>query len=211
MTLNSEHTWGHTIAFGEEYYQKAVEMLQGIHGEAEIIAEVATRAADAIRAGRKVYAGLIAGHMPHYELVNEREGNPAQFEFSTKGWANEDIAAMQEGDVLLTNRVAEVVKEENHDKGTITVSTRPKNGWAEIRIRDTGPGIPATVQSRMFDPFFTTKEVGRGTGQGLAISHSVIVEKHGGTISIETEMGKGTTFVIRLPVEEEPVEAGGEI
>ena len=110
MTLNPEHTWGHTIAFGEEYYQKAVEMLQGIHGEAEIIAAVATRAADAIRAGHKVYAGLIAGHMPHYELMNEREGNPAQFAFSTNGWSNEDIAAMQEGDVLLTNQVAEVVK-----------------------------------------------------------------------------------------------------
>lgn len=86
-------------------------------------------------------------------------------------------------------------------KGTITVSTRHDDGWVEIRVQDTGAGIPAAIRAKVFDPFFTTKPPGRGTGQGLAIAHSVIVEKHGGTISFETEEGRGTTFIIRLPVE----------
>jgi signal transduction histidine kinase len=70
----------------------------------------------------------------------------------------------------------------------------------EIAIADTGKGIPAEVRSRIFDPFFTTKEVGKGTGQGLAIARSVVVDKHGGTLHFETEVGKGTTFYIRLPI-----------
>ena len=69
-----------------------------------------------------------------------------------------------------------------------------------MRIQDSGTGIPETARSRIFEPFFTTKGVGKGTGQGLAIAHSVIVKKHGGTIHFETETGKGTTFVIRLPL-----------
>jgi PAS domain S-box-containing protein len=86
-------------------------------------------------------------------------------------------------------------------KGTITISTRREEDWAVIRVSDTGMGIPEHVQPRIFDPFFTTKEVGKGTGQGLAISHSVI-EKHSGTIGFETCLAQGTTFVIRLPVNE---------
>ena len=72
--------------------------------------------------------------------------------------------------------------------------------FAEVRISDTGKGIPEDIKSKIFDPFFTTKDVGKGTGQGLAIARSVIVDKHGGTIDIETELGKGTTFIIRLPI-----------
>jgi signal transduction histidine kinase len=71
----------------------------------------------------------------------------------------------------------------------------------EIAISDTGNGIPVEVRSRIFDPFFTTKEVGKGTGQGLAIARNVVVDKHGGTLHFETETGKGTTFYIRLPVD----------
>jgi len=85
-------------------------------------------------------------------------------------------------------------------KGTIKVTTRREGRWAEIRISDTGPGIPKEIRDRIFDPFFTTKEVGKGSGQGLAISHSVIVKKHGGTIGFETEINKGTTMIIRLPM-----------
>ena len=84
-------------------------------------------------------------------------------------------------------------------KGTIKVTTARVTDWVEIRISDTGTGIPKKVQSRIFEPFFTTKEVGKGTGQGLAIARSVIVDKHGGTIVFETEEGRGTTFIIRLP------------
>jgi signal transduction histidine kinase len=69
-----------------------------------------------------------------------------------------------------------------------------------VAISDTGTGIPADLHGRIFEPFFTTKEVGKGTGQGLALARSVIVEEHGGTLTFTTEMGKGTTFFIRIPV-----------
>ena len=88
----------------------------------------------------------------------------------------------------------------SEQKGTIKISTRTLDEFAEISINDTGTGIPEVIKSKIFDPFFTTKEVGKGTGQGLAISHLVIVEKHGGTISFESEDGKGTTFLVRLPL-----------
>lgn len=79
------------------------------------------------------------------------------------------------------------------------MQTRNYPEWVEIRIQDTGSGIPEAARTRIFDPFFTTKEIGKGTGQGLSIARSVIVDKHNGTIHFETEEGKGTTFIIRLP------------
>ncbi len=84
--------------------------------------------------------------------------------------------------------------------GRITVATSAKGNFAEIAIRDTGSGIPEAIRSRVFDPFFTTKEVGQGTGQGLALAHTIIVKKHGGKIWFETEAGQGTTFFIHLPL-----------
>ncbi len=89
-------------------------------------------------------------------------------------------------------------------KGVIRVTTRALGEDAEIRVSDTGTGIPEAIRSKVFDPFFTTKPVGKGTGQGLAIAHSVIVNQHGGTIHFETEPGKGTAFVIRLPLSPKP-------
>lgn len=93
--------------------------------------------------------------------------------------------------------IQDVVKKSGR-KGLITIMTRRNGEWGEIRISDTGTGIPPSIHSKIFDPFYTTKDVGRGSGQGLAIAHSVIVKKHGGTLTFETEMGKGTTFIIRL-------------
>ena len=72
--------------------------------------------------------------------------------------------------------------------------------WVVIRIADNGPGIPPKVQKKIFDPFFTTKPVGVGTGLGLAIAHSIIVEKHRGTLTCNTTLGEGTEFVIELPI-----------
>lgn len=86
------------------------------------------------------------------------------------------------------------------EKGTITIQTRALDHRIEVRISDTGNGIPVKIQDRIFDPFYTTKKVGKGSGQGLAISHDVIVEKHGGSIEFETESGKGTHFIIGLPL-----------
>ena len=102
--------------------------------------------------------------------------------------------------VNASHAIADVVGDGAKGKGKITVSTRRDGEWAEVRIRDTGTGIPASAQAKVFDPFFTTKGVGKGTGQGLAIAHAVIAEKHGGTIKFETETGKGTAFIIRIPL-----------
>ncbi len=102
--------------------------------------------------------------------------------------------------VNATHAIADVVKGTSV-KGTITITTRRVEGWAEVRITDSGTGIPEDIRRKIFDPFFTTKEVGKGTGQGLAIAHSVIVDKHQGTIAIESEMGRGATFIVRLPLE----------
>jgi signal transduction histidine kinase len=96
--------------------------------------------------------------------------------------------------------IAEVPKDRQAAPGTIRIATDRVGGNARITISDTGTGIPPEIQSRIFDPFFTTKEVGRGTGQGLAICFPVIVEKHGGTIEVESEVGKGTSFTITLPL-----------
>jgi PAS domain S-box-containing protein len=84
--------------------------------------------------------------------------------------------------------------------GKITVSTQVENAHVVIAIGDTGGGIPEAIRSRIFDPFFTTKEVGRGTGQGLSIARGVIVKGHGGELDFTTELGKGSTFFVRLPV-----------
>ena len=88
-------------------------------------------------------------------------------------------------------------------KGTINIRTKTDKEWVELRITDSGAGMTEEVSSRIFDPFYTTKQVGKGTGQGLAISHDVIVKKHGGTVSVESVVDVGTTFIIRLPLERE--------
>ncbi len=97
--------------------------------------------------------------------------------------------------------ISDVVKE-GGGKGKIKISTKRLGNWVEIRVSDTGTGIPEEIRERIFDPFFTTKEVGKGTGQGLAIARSMVVDKHQGTIDLQTEVGKGTTFIIRLPLKE---------
>jgi signal transduction histidine kinase len=101
--------------------------------------------------------------------------------------------------VNAAHAIADVIQDGGIDKGKITLQTRNCQQWAEIRVTDTGTGIPEKVQGRIFDPFFTTKEIGKGTGQGLAIARSVVVDKHGGTIHFDTGEGKGTTFIIRIP------------
>ncbi|GAB6904917.1 hypothetical protein JCM12296A_07510 [Desulfosarcina cetonica] len=97
--------------------------------------------------------------------------------------------------------IGEVTQGGKTGKGRIRISTRQTGDTVEIRFSDTGGGIPKAIQDRVFDPFFTTKPVGTGTGQGLAIAHSVIADKHQGTIYFESTEGQGTTFVIALPLE----------
>ncbi len=85
-------------------------------------------------------------------------------------------------------------------RGRITVSTRLEDNHVVIAVSDTGTGIPAAARDKIFNPFFTTKEVGKGTGQGLAIAYDIVVNKHGGTLTFESTEGEGSTFFIRLPV-----------
>jgi signal transduction histidine kinase len=101
---------------------------------------------------------------------------------------------------MIINAVHAIEGAGRNQQGRIIISTAKQDDWVEIRIGDTGVGIPEKNLAKIFDPFFTTKEPGKGTGQGLAISHRIITKKHGGTISVESEVGKGTTFVIRLPI-----------
>ncbi len=94
-------------------------------------------------------------------------------------------------------------KADSEEKGMIRVRTSREEESVLISIADTGCGIPEQIRDRIFDPFFTTKESGKGTGQGLAIAHSVVVERHRGTLTFTSEVGKGTTFYIRLPLDPE--------
>jgi PAS domain S-box-containing protein len=95
-----------------------------------------------------------------------------------------------------------VEEDDTIDKGKITIETIKKESHAEIRISDTGGGIPKSIQEKIFDPFFTTKSVGKGTGQGLALSYSIIKERHNGELQFETVPGESTTFIIQLPYNE---------
>ena len=106
---------------------------------------------------------------------------------------------------LITNAahaIADAAKAGRETKGMIHISTHTGSDWAEIRIADTGTGIPEAIRHKVFDLFFTTKEEGRGSGQGLALAHAVIVEQLGGQLTFESREGRGTTFILRLPREE---------
>jgi signal transduction histidine kinase len=96
--------------------------------------------------------------------------------------------------------IADAIKGKPGEKGILSVSTKLDGEFAEIRVRDTGTGIPPEARPKIFDPFFTTKSVGSGTGQGLSIAYAIIAKKHRGTIFFETEMGVGTTLIVRLPI-----------
>jgi len=98
--------------------------------------------------------------------------------------------------------------ENSTEKGVITISTRSLDREIEITVADTGCGVPAEIRDRIFDPFFTTKEVGKGTGQGLAMAYKTIVEQHGGYLGVDSTPGEGTIFTIRLPLKADEPLAG---
>ena len=112
--------------------------------------------------------------------------------------------------VNAAHAVAAANSGDSSHKGTITVSTRHDGEWAEIKVRDTGTGIPEEIRDKVFEPFFTTREVGKGTGQGLAIARNVIVGRHHGTLTFETQEGVGTVFTIRLPTRPAPTPVAEE-
>jgi signal transduction histidine kinase len=105
--------------------------------------------------------------------------------------------------VNAAHAIGDAVKARNdgNERGTITIRTRREGEhFVIVEVADTGTGIAEAHRARIFEPFFTTKEVGRGTGQGLTIVHRVITKRHHGTVSFETEVGRGTTFRLRLPL-----------
>ena len=101
--------------------------------------------------------------------------------------------------VNAAHAIADKMERDAAGKGRITITTKTDDDAVEVRITDTGRGIPVEHHPRIFTPFFTTKPVGKGTGQGLAMAYNVIHNRHGGTIHFETAVGQGTTFIIRLP------------
>lgn len=101
---------------------------------------------------------------------------------------------------LVVNAAHAIEEAKKGEKGKITIQTKQKGEKVEIRISDNGTGIPERNRERIFDPFFTTKRLGEGTGQGLAIAYDMVVNKHDGSLTFETEDNKGTTFIVELPV-----------
>jgi signal transduction histidine kinase len=101
---------------------------------------------------------------------------------------------------LLTNATQAISAQAGQGQGQLGVRTRRDSDAIELIISDTGTGIPEEVRHRIFDPFFTTREVGDGTGVGLSLVHDIVVNRLGGQIDFTTELGKGTTFTVRLPM-----------
>jgi signal transduction histidine kinase len=99
-----------------------------------------------------------------------------------------------------THAIFDVVGESGN-RGKIRLRTTTEGDNVRIDISDTGSGISESIRERVFEPFFTTKEIGRGSGQGLAIARSIVSDKHGGSLTFESEPGNGTTFTIKLPVD----------
>lgn len=97
--------------------------------------------------------------------------------------------------------IGDVLKPRQESRGTITIRTRREGAWAVIEVEDTGTGIAPEIRERIFEPFFTTKPVGKGSGQGLALAHASIVKHHHGRIELASEPGRGSTFILRLPLD----------
>ncbi len=102
---------------------------------------------------------------------------------------------------VVVNAAQAIASQGRSDRGTISISTAHSGSRVTVVIRDDGPGIPSENLKKIFDPFFTTKDPGKGTGLGLSISYDIIVTKHRGKLSVESEEGRGTTFRIELPLE----------
>jgi two-component system, NtrC family, sensor kinase len=118
-----------------------------------------------------------------------------------------NIADLNQVFLNMVLNAADAIQEKG-DHGTITVLSRQEADEVMVTISDTGAGIPRDLQRRIFEPFFTTKEVGRGTGQGLALARAIICDQHSGKLTLKSEIGVGTTFTIRLPIAGRPVAAG---
>jgi PAS domain S-box-containing protein len=112
--------------------------------------------------------------------------------------------------VNATHAIREASKKQARERGKLTIRTRQIDDDVQIEIQDNGTGIPLPACARIFEPFFTTKQVGEGTGQGLTICHDIVVRKHHGNIWFDTELDRGTTFFIRIPIQFDAVTGGSK-
>jgi len=151
----------------------------------------------------KIIENTITVSRNEWKYVAEMETELASDLPMVLGFADEMSQVFLNIIVNGAHAINDVIQSEKEGKGTISIRTGKLKDGVQIRISDTGGGIPDAIQDRVFDPFFTTKARGKGTGQGLAIAHRVVVDKHQGRLVFESEKGKGTTFVIEIP-------AGGE-
>jgi signal transduction histidine kinase len=111
---------------------------------------------------------------------------------------------------ILVNAAQAITSQERPEKGHINITTSSEAEWVVCKLKDDGPGIPQDIIDKIFNPFFTTKAVGKGTGLGLSVSHDIIVNKHKGQLSVDSIVGKGTTFTIKLPLQCEHSQAGAD-
>ncbi len=217
----------HELIYNDKF-EEAVEEMQAIAkspygtiAELDEAEERALRLLAASQSGLEQMAGLVRS-MRNFSRLDEAEMKKADIHEGIRGsllmlapqFRHHDIqVTTQYGDLpmiecypaqlnqVFLNLIQNAVHAlEGRPEAKIHISTAQENGQIVVRISDNGPGIPREIQSKIFDPFFTTKPVGKGTGLGLSIAYS-IVQKHNGEISFETEIGKGTTFIIRIPIQ----------
>jgi signal transduction histidine kinase len=139
---------------------------------------------------------IVAGNACKYVADVETELAPLPHIVCDGGDINQVLLNL----VLNAAQAIEAAVGESGDRGLIRVRTSCEPAHVRISVSDTGAGIAPDVAARIFEPFFTTKEVGRGTGQGLAIARTMVVERHGGVLTFDTEPGRGTTFHVCLPL-----------
>ncbi len=142
-------------------------------------------------------------------LLHQRRGPAVKIEVEVSErlpLVSGDEGQLQQAVIILAENAIDAMSEE----GTLRLHTRAGAGEVPsvfVEVSDTGHGIPPAILERIFDPFFTTKEVGRGTGLGLAVCYGIVTE-HGGRISVDSSVGRGTTFTIRLPANTIPISDG---
>ena len=115
--------------------------------------------------------------------------------------------ALNQAILNLIVNAAHAIQYKGPNKGTIVLRTGFDKENVRLEIEDSGTGIPENIRDRIFEPFFTTKEAGRGTGQGLALVHDIVVNKHGGQIELESTIGVGTKLIVMLPIEKQKLGA----
>ncbi len=190
------------IAFAREDVPKALrESVEGVKRISEIVAAMKEFSRDsALELGsvdlNRALASTITVTQSAWKRVCEVRTEFADDLPFVQGRAVELNQALLN---IIMNAVQAIEDASASDRGLITVATRQAGEMAEVRISDTGNGIPAKIRDRVFDPFFTTRTVGSGTGQGLTLARSIVVDQHRGELTFETAEGQGTTFVIRLP------------